>query len=253
MSSAAPPSQRGHCVQVTDNIYYCRCLNFAPHASPLQDQFACATCGHSIHTHVGHLPGFVHRPPTPTTQQRTCMMQLVGHTTDLNPHRSPSLNQYLQELFEAGSQPEQGPPPHTNITKPSGDMVKGLVAPAELIASRHPTIPDPYHPTDCAYRMPFFTGSKAPASASSSSEVVPLYAPRATHPHPNINFLPAYTQADTSSSLDDSTQHQEHMVSDSDYGIRQTNAIAENSTVQQDRQSDKSIVQSDDEAHESPY
>ncbi|PBK77644.1 hypothetical protein ARMSODRAFT_733 [Armillaria solidipes] len=269
MSSAAPPSQRGHCLQVTDNIYYCRCLSFAPHASPLQDPFSCATCGHSIHTHVDHLPGFVHRPPTshyaahalegtPTTQECICMMQLVWHTAVLNPHRPTALNRHITEPFEAGSHPEQGPPPHINITSPSGDIVNSLAAPTELITSRRPTVPDPYHPTDWAYRMTFFTGGEAvfSTSASSSSGVVPLYAPRATHPHSNINLLPVYTQAHSSGtiySFDDSMQHGEHMDIDSDYGICQTNATAEGSTVQQDYQIDDVIVQSDQEAHESSY
>ncbi len=163
-------------------------------------------------------------------------MQLSGNTAVLNPRRSTVLNQHLQEPFKA----EQGPPPHTNITRPSGDMV----APAMPITSRRPTILDPYHPTDWMYRMTLFTGSESVAkfaSASSSSEAIPLYAPRATHPHPNINLSPAYTQADASYSLNDGTQHQAH--SGSDYGIQQTNAFAE----------DDVIVHSDDEAHESSY
>ncbi len=167
-------------------------------------------------------------------------MQLSGNTAVLNPRRSTVLNQHLQEPFKAGSQAEQGPPPHTNITRPSGDMV----APAIPITSRRPTILDPYHPTDWMYRMTLFTGSESVAkfaSASSSSEAIPLYAPRATHPHPNINLSPAYTQADASYSLNDGTQHQAH--SGSDYGIQQTNAFAE----------DDVIVHSDDEAHESSY
>ncbi|KAK0197579.1 hypothetical protein F5146DRAFT_1218411 [Armillaria mellea] len=205
MPSAASPSQRGHCIQVTDNIYYCRCLSFALHASPLQDPVGntytspttmyshlldspAARRADTVSTHtLATLQGSSIVPLSAivlracTTQER---IQLVGNTAVLNPHLSTALNQHLQEPFKDRFQPEQGLPPHTNITRSSSDVV----AAAEPITSL-PMIPDPYHPTDWMYRMTLFTGSE------SVSEV--------THPHPDINLTPAYAQADASYSLDD--------------------------------------------------
>ncbi|KAK0448263.1 uncharacterized protein EV420DRAFT_1750938 [Desarmillaria tabescens] len=268
MSSAAPPLNRGHCIYVTDLIHYCRCLSFAPHASPLQDRFSCATCGHGIHAHVDYISAFVHRSlvshcaayaqRTLGTQECTCMLQLVGHTAVLNPHRSTVL--YSPPAPFVASSQRGSLPSHMNIPRPSGGTVNSQFAPVELISSRGLTVPDPYHPTDWSYRVTFFTSSEAVSSdntlsSSSGRTAGPLYAPRLTYPSSTIDLSRAYTPqtqthsfgTSSSGSLDGSAQHQGHMVSNSDYGIRQTGAADEGSTVYQDYQMDDVVVQSDDE------
>ncbi|KAK0197578.1 hypothetical protein F5146DRAFT_1015957 [Armillaria mellea] len=118
-SSLLSIPSRGRCIHATDYAPECQCVWFTEPTSPLLDQFSCAACGHSIHSHVDYVSTTVchivatqcaaYVQKTPLTQRCTCSVHLADHTPVLNSHRLQDPFHFLDSIGVRSSGSDETP------------------------------------------------------------------------------------------------------------------------------------------------